>query len=178
MILLFEFCNERKIESGTSELKLDFLYVQQQEKVETRLKYTWAGWERRKECGKQERNWTETVVTNIAIKLNIHRFQKKSKRAGKNIGLFRTFFVPIYIAHFKSYHDCNRLETFCRIYASLSCLIWIAISFDFATKFLKRRSKLCKIWRTIISIVADCLFPMLLLKEYSWQLKRLIFNNI
>lgn len=103
------------------------------------------GWNIRGLDENEERNveskrGTETVVTNIAIKLNIHSFQKKSKRAGKNIGLFRTFFVPVYIAHFKSCHDYNRLETFCRIYASLSCLIWIAISFDFATKFLKRRS--------------------------------------
>lgn len=103
------------------------------------------GWNIRGLDENEERNveskrGTETVVTNIAIKLNIHSFQKKSKRAGKNIGLFRTFFVPVYIVHFKSCHDYNRLETFCRIYASLSCLIWIAISFDFATKFLKRRS--------------------------------------
>lgn len=103
------------------------------------------GWNIRGLDENEERNveskrGTETVVTNIAIKLNIHSFQKKSKRAGKNIGLFRTFFVPVYIAHFKSCHDYNRLETFCWIYASLSCLIWIAISFDFATKFLKRRS--------------------------------------
>lgn len=103
------------------------------------------GWNIRGLDENEERNveskrGTETVVTNIAIKLNIHSFQKKSKRAGKNIGLFRTFFVPVYIVHFKSCHDYNRLETFCRIYASLSCLIWIAISFDFVTKFLKRRS--------------------------------------
>lgn len=140
------------------------------------------GWNIRGLDENEERNveskrGTETVVTNIAIKLNIHSFQKKSKRAGKNIGLFRTFFVPVYIAHFKSCHDYNRLETFCRIYASLSCLIWIAISFDFATKFLKRRSQSYKIWRTIESIVADCLFLMLLLKKHSWKLKELIFKH-
>lgn len=112
MTPLFEFCNERKIESGTSELKLDFLCggpTTVQEKVDKAEIYVGR---MRMMKGMWKARGTETVVTNIAIKLNIHRFQKKSKRAEKNIGLFRTFFVLVYIVHFKSYHDCNRLETF------------------------------------------------------------------
>lgn len=49
MIPLFEFCNERKIESGTSELKLDFLCggpTTVQEKVDKAEIYV--GWMRMK----------------------------------------------------------------------------------------------------------------------------------
>lgn len=49
MTALFEFCNERKIESGTSELKLDFLCggpTTVQEKVDKAEIYV--GWMRMK----------------------------------------------------------------------------------------------------------------------------------
>ena len=83
------------------------------------------------------------------MKLNIHRFQKKSKLAWKNVGLFCAFFVPVHVAHFKSRRrprTCNRLSKRTRnfsskVYAFFPCLIWMATSHwrGSVTRFLKCR---------------------------------------
>lgn len=115
-IALFEFCDDRKIESGASKLKLDLLcghpLTNRKDKIVLR-----GDWKRPgkgpNSGGKLGRN---RVVANIAMKLNIHRFQKKSKQAWKNVGLFGTFFVPVHVAHFKSYDGCNRLSVYSKLF--------------------------------------------------------------